>query len=86
MREVNDRLVEVRETFVQETVEREMAFLLEGRDGPVLVYVIEAEDMEQCQRVVRERPFPIDLEHREVMMSVLEGPAQVETLLDVFAR
>jgi hypothetical protein len=85
MAEVNRRADEVRQTFVQETVEREMAFLLDGRDGPIVVYVIEARDLDTMQRTVRENPFPIDLEHRDVMMRVIEGPASVETLMDIAA-
>jgi hypothetical protein len=83
MREVNRRADEARETFAQETVEREMVFLIDGRDGPILVYVIEARDLEQMRRAVQERPFPIDIEHREVTSTVIEGPADVETLLDL---
>jgi len=85
MREVSVRAAEVRETFKQETVKRELAFLIEGRDAPILVYVIEADDVEQMRRAVRENPFPIDLEHREIMSAVVEGPADVETLLDIAA-
>jgi hypothetical protein len=85
MCEVNERAAEVRETFVQETVERELAYLIEGRDGPILVYVIEARDLATMQRTVRENPFPIDVEHREIMSTVVEGAAEVETLLDISA-
>lgn len=85
MREVTARAGEVRETFVQETVVRELAYLIEGRDGPIVAYVIEAHDLATMQRTVRENPFPIDLEHREVMSAVVDGPADVETLLDISA-
>lgn len=85
MKEVNARAAEVRETFVQETVERELAYLIEGKDGPIVVYVIEASDLATMQRTVRENPFPIDIEHREVMSAVVEGPADVETLMDISA-
>lgn len=80
MSELNRRGDEVRETFRQETVRHERAWLLRGADAPILVYAIEAEDLELGHRVVRESPLPIDIEHRRVMAEVLEGPADAEPL------
>lgn len=82
MDELTKRRAEVLATFAQETVRHEAAWLLETTGGPILVYAIEAEDLEQAQRAVEENPFPIDLEHRAVMGVVLEGAIEVEQLLD----
>jgi hypothetical protein len=61
----------------------ELAYLIQGSDGPILVYIIEAEDLEQAARAVRENPLPIDLEHRQRMTEVLGDPASAESLLDM---
>jgi hypothetical protein len=82
MAELNRRGDEVRETFRQETVRHERAWLLQGADAPILVYAIEAEDPELGHRVARESTLPIDVEHRRLMAEVLEGPADVEPLYE----
>jgi hypothetical protein len=71
LRELMQRQDEVRETFVQETVRHEQAFIVPGEDGPLLVYVIEAEDPELGRRVSQESSLPIDIEHRRIMAEVL---------------
>ena len=82
MRELHERRDEVLETFAQETVRHEAVFLLDTSDGPVCAYAIEAEDLERAYRVVRENPFPIDIEHQAVMRDVLGDEIDVEQLLD----
>jgi hypothetical protein len=82
MAELNRRGGEVRETFRQETVLHERAWLLQGGDAPILVYAIRAEDLELGHRVARESALPIDVEHRRLMAEVLEGPADAEPLYE----
>jgi hypothetical protein len=82
MAELSRRPGEVRETFRQETVRHERAWLLRGADGPILVYAVEAEDPELGHRVARGSTLPIDVEHRRVMSRVIEGPADVEPLYE----
>jgi hypothetical protein len=81
--ELNRRQDEVRETFARETIRHEMGYLVEGREGPLLVYAMEAEDFEQAGRAFRESRLPIDLEHRQIMEEVLEpGPAKFEKVYE----
>jgi hypothetical protein len=82
MGELIQRRNEVLETFEQETVRHEVAYLLPGRDGPILVYAIEAEDAEQAGKVFGASTLPIDIEHKRVMEAVLDGPAQAELLYE----
>jgi Family of unknown function (DUF6176) len=74
MAELAQRDEEIQETFRQETVRHELAYLIEGPDGPLLAYLIEAEDLELAARAVQDNPLPIDLEHRRVMGEVLGDP------------
>jgi hypothetical protein len=83
MAELAQRDQEVRQTLRQETVRHELAYLIQGPDGPVLVYIIEAEDLGQAARAVRENPLPIDREHQRVMAEVLGDPLSAECLLDM---
>jgi Family of unknown function (DUF6176) len=82
MAELNGRMDEVRETFRNETVRHEVAYLIRGSEGPILVYAIEAEDPDHGHRAAATSTLPIDVQHREVMGSVLEGPAQAEWLYE----
>jgi hypothetical protein len=82
MEELSQRREEVLETFAHETVCHEAAWLMETVEGTILVYAIEAEDLDQAQRAVEENPLPIDLEHRAVMDEVIEVPIELEQLLD----
>lgn len=83
MAELAQRDEEVRETFRQETVRHELAYLIEGPEGPIVVYIIEAEDLEQAARAAAQRPLPIDLEHRRAMAEVLSDPVRADCLLDI---
>jgi hypothetical protein len=83
MVELTERAHEVRETFRQETVRHELAYLAEGQAGPILVHIIEADDLDQASRAVEEHPLPIDLEHRQVMTQVLGTPVSAECLFSM---
>jgi uncharacterized protein DUF6176 len=82
LRELMSRQDEVRETFVQETVRHEQAFILHEEKGPLLIYVMEAEDHERGREAFRLSQLPIDLEHRRVMNEVLAEKLQVAPLYD----
>jgi len=82
MAELNERQDEVRETFAQEGVMHERAYLLEMEKGPVLVYAIEARDFEAASRAYNDSTLPIDLEHRKVMSKVLAEPADADLVYE----
>ena len=85
MRELMARPDEVRATFDQEGVRHEVAYLVQAREGPVLVYAIELEDEDRAQQAFEHSTLPIDLEHRRTMTEVLEarGQASVELLYEL---
>jgi Family of unknown function (DUF6176) len=85
MDELSRRRDEVLETFAKETVRHEVGYLFETTDGPILLYVVEAEDLQQAARAVEENPLPIDLEHRNVMREVLGEPIPLDPILDLRA-
>ena len=76
------RQSEVRETFKQETVRHEKAFLLETREGTILIYAVEAEDLEQASRAYRNSRLPIDAEHKKVMQQALGSRMPAELVYE----
>lgn len=83
--EVNARRDEVLETFAQEGVRHEQAYLLDTGSGHVLVYAMELGDEEQARAAFAASTLAIDLEHREVMNAAVGEPAGAELLYDVRA-
>ena len=82
LRELMTRQDEVRQTFVQETVRHEQAFVIESAHGPIMIYVMEAEDHARARNSYRTSSLLIDQQHRQVMDEVLEGKLEVEPLYD----
>lgn len=85
MAELLQRQDEVRATFRNEGVRHEQVYLLQAREGPVLVYAHEVEDPEAARAAYMASTLPIDAQHREVMQAVLQGPAAAELLYEVRA-
>jgi uncharacterized protein DUF6176 len=81
--ELTSRAVEVRETFANEGVTHERAYLLTTTDGPVLIYAMEAEDHQKARDAYQHSTLPIDQQHRQVMREVLAEPAGAELLYDM---
>lgn len=82
LKELNERKDEVRQTFEQETVRHERGYILEGKDGPILAYVMEAEDHDRARQAYRASNLPIDEEHKKVMADCLGDPADAELIYE----
>jgi hypothetical protein len=72
-------------TLVDETCTHEQAFLIEGKEGPVVVYVMEVEDVERSRQAAEGSSHPIDADHRRVMRRALGDAVPAEVLLDLHA-
>ena len=66
-----------------EGIRHETAMILEGIDGPVIVYAMESEDVERARTIADDSPRPIDGEHRAVMRAADAGAADADILLDL---
>jgi uncharacterized protein DUF6176 len=82
MAQLNSRRSEVLAAFQQEGVRHELAYLLDGADGPVLIYAMEAADHEQAAAAYAQSSLPIDLEHRRIMKQVLGDRVPSELLYE----
>ena len=81
--ELNSRAEEVRETFRDETVCAEQAYIVPGDTGPLLVYVMEAEDFERGSKAFATSHHKIDAEHKDVMRECLGESVNVAPLYEV---
>jgi Family of unknown function (DUF6176) len=81
--ELNSRAEEVRETFRGETVRAEQAYIVQGDTGPLLVYVMEAEDFERGSKAFATSHHKIDAEHKDVMRECLGESVNVAPLYEV---
>jgi hypothetical protein len=86
MAELNRRRAEVLETFTNEGMRHEQAYLLRTSDGPVLIYAMEASDHDRAASAYQDSTFPINREHRQIMKQILAGPATVELLYECSAE
>ena len=60
-----------------------MALLVEGRDGPVAIYVMEVIDVEPSISAARQSAHPIDADHKRIMGAALGAHVPSEVLLDL---
>jgi hypothetical protein len=70
-------------TLVDEGCRHEQAYLIDGADGPVMVYVMEVVEVGRPERAAEFSPHPIDADHKRVMSLALAGQVNAELLLDL---
>ena len=80
---VGPRRQEALATLQDEGCSHEKAVLIEGKDGPVLIYLMEVEDEERSAQAAATSQHAIDADHKRVMQRVLGEPVYSETLLDL---
>ncbi|HUC12922.1 MAG TPA: DUF6176 family protein [Acidimicrobiales bacterium] len=72
-------------TLIDEGCRHEQAYLIDGADGPVIVYVMEVADVEESERAAEASAHPIDTDHKRVMALALGDRVPAELLLDLTA-
>lgn len=77
VREVRNRKSEAIETLQNEGMHAETAFIEHTDEGDFLVYYMKADDVQRVYHAFEESAHPIDAEHKQVMMDVLETGADV---------
>jgi hypothetical protein len=70
-------------TLIDEGVTHETVVLVETADGPVVVYAIEADDLDRAYEVARTSRHRIDADHKRIMESALGEAVPIEVLLDL---
>jgi len=81
--ELNLRSDEVRATFECESTRGEMAYIVPGEDGPLLIYAMEAEGFEQAAKAYFSSDHDIDSEHRALMNECLGDSLGLSPLYNV---
>jgi hypothetical protein len=77
------RRAEALATLKDEGCRHQQAILIEGKDGPLLMYIMEVEDVEQSRQAVRTSRHAIDADHRRLLQEAVGGQASYEVLLDL---
>jgi hypothetical protein len=77
------RREEALETLLDEGCTHEQAFLIEGAEGPVVIYVMEVDDLHASQEAARSSGHPIDADHKRVMEQAVGDLLPSELLLDL---
>lgn len=70
-------------TLDAEGCSHELAVLVDGADGPLIIYVMEVESLERSREAVENSPHPIDHEHRAVLERSIGVAPTVERLLEL---
>ena len=70
-------------TLVDEGCTHERVVLIEGADGPVVIYVMEVESVEHARNAAENSTHPIDAEHRAVLDTAIGERVGYELLLDL---
>lgn len=83
--ELATRQEEARQSLAQEGTRHEQLYVLPDAEGSVLVYVMEAEDVQRAYSAYGASQLPIDLEHQAVLAQVLEAPLVIAPLYECSA-
>lgn len=70
-------------TLVNEGVRHELAYLLSDGEGPLVVYVMEVEDVERAREAAERSTHTIDADHRRVMTLALGEHLDLDPVLDL---
>jgi Family of unknown function (DUF6176) len=70
-------------TLMEEGVTHETVVLFETSDGPMVIYAIEADDLDEAYDVASTSRHRIDADHKRIMESALGEPVPIELLLDL---
>lgn len=86
LREVDGpRRQEALATLLDEGCRHEQAYLIDGVHGPVVVYVMEVEDVERSKSAGRDSRHAIDEDHKRVLSQTMGEAVPAELLLDLVA-
>jgi hypothetical protein len=70
-------------TLVDEGCTHEQVLLIEGKDGPVVIYVMEVDDVVKAQEAAVSSDHKIDAEHKRIMKRAVGDSVECEVLLDL---
>jgi|SRR5688500_7189917 hypothetical protein len=79
---LRSREAELRELARAQTISDELAHLISGEDGPVLVYAIVVDDLGAAREAIQKGSLPIAREWRALMSECSAGHPAHEVLLD----
>lgn len=79
------RRAELAELAKAQTISHELARLIKGENGPVLVYVVEASDLDAARAAMRKQTLPIAVEWQQLISECAAGHPSHEVLFEHFS-
>jgi hypothetical protein len=70
-------------TLSGEGCRHEQALFFSDAEGPMLLHVMEVENVEHSRQAAERSQHPIDADHRRIMARALGDAVEVETVLDL---
>jgi hypothetical protein len=70
-------------TLVEEGCTHELAIVVRTADGPLLISAMEVGDEDRVDEVFNTSEHPIDKEHKEMLQTSLDSPADADLVLDL---
>lgn len=80
MERLPERRREAEQTYEGEGTRAEKVFLLEGRHGTIVAYLMEVDDIATARTAFAESKHPIDGEFKRLMAEVIERPVDCELI------
>jgi len=77
------RRAEALATLEDEGCSHEIAVLLEGPEGPIVIYAMEVESIEQSRDAADHSSHPIDAEHRAILDLAIGDRPSLQRILDL---
>lgn len=77
------RRAEALATLVDEGCRHETALLIDGPDGPIVIYVMEVENEEDSRAAAAQSVHPVDADHKRVMSEALAERVPAQVLVDL---
>ena len=78
-----ERRDEALATLADEGVRHEQAYLFRDAEGPLLLYVVEVDDLEAAAEAAARSTHPIDAEHSRIMRLAVGADVDLELALDL---
>jgi len=77
------RRAEALATLDDEGCSHEIVVLIEGPDGPLVIYAMEVESIERSRNAADNSTHPIDAEHRAILDRAIGDRPPLERILDL---
>ncbi|MBW2713092.1 MAG: hypothetical protein JRC77_05010 [Deltaproteobacteria bacterium] len=80
--ELPERKSELEKSYLEQGTRQELFYVLQGKRGPILAMITELKDVESGIVSFLKSQHPLDIEFKELIQEISQGPATFKTLYD----